>query len=234
MAPKRGTQIPIPWSSIPKLDQDSLRQFAKFADELIYADFSARYRPKGNEVYWHNERSEEFLEFLADHNPSFTDERKKAYFEKSWAQPMAVIPDVLVHRDSEQSFYEMEPDIKERIEAGLNKLSSLESAFAQFELPYHPGSIFSPKRQPVGYFGQTLDLVLHVDRVAPGLFVYGLVLHVPNFDYQHYEHQAFMKLAREVVLLVVSESRPKFLPFNLASYFEQDPDLSDLAAAHDF
>lgn len=213
-------------SEIPGISSSEASAFGAIAEELIYADFCTRYTRIATEVFRDDNNPAAYLYFLAVNNPHFTKAMQIDYFERAWAQKLAKVPDFLLHKATEKSFYEVKPDSPSGMTAGVEKVGKLTAVYPYYKLPYKPGKVFAPRDHRVAYFGSALRVILRVRRVAPGLIVYKLCL----------ESKGVIELATLAVLLAYivramnrQRKSGRFRPIDLDPVFRSNQELADLA-----
>lgn len=162
-------------SEIPGIGTNDASVFGGIAEDLIYSDFYTRYAP--NKIYCDHYNPSSYLWFLASNNPHFVESAQRdMYTRLKMAGLPAARPDIMIHAPQETAFYEIKPDSKSGMDAGMTKVGILSATYRQYRLPYRPGMIFSPKDHVVAQYGRALTITLKTRLAGPGLVVYKLCI----------------------------------------------------------
>ena len=164
------------------LETSVASEFGRVAELIIGADYL---RAVGRSVIFPMPGSKEFLDvtagfasktvypaFLKTHNPNL----KLSEF-LTLDRGLVRIPDILTHDPGVRlEAYEIKPNSKSGISAGLEKVAFLDAAFNHFSLPYRPGRQYKPNKRIKIFagvpLGCRLQLHFHFFHLSPGLIVY--------------------------------------------------------------
>lgn len=219
----RGCLAP---SEIPGISRQDASAFGEIAEELIYADFCTRYPRVATQVFRDAYNPSGFLYFLTINNPQFTRARQLDFYVRLRTQRMMYVPDFMVHTATEKAFYEVKPESRTGMSAGVQKVGTLGAVFPSYGLPYVAGSVYSPRDHVVGRMGPALEVRLRVRRVAPGLLVYALCLRSDRAM-----DMATLALLLRYLVLELNKQRGSgsIRPVDLTPLFTRNVRLDDLA-----
>lgn len=214
-------------SEVPGVSAQDAATFGAVAEDLIYVDFHARYSGGPWELFRDANNPSSYLAFLAYNNPSFDKQQQLDYFRRLQEERLMRVPDFLVHRSAERSFYEVKPDSISGRSAGVEKVGTLLAVYKHYNLPYIAGRIYEPRDTALATLGSVLRVILRVRRFADGLLVYRICL----------ESECLLEMAVVALLLrlVVGQvngqrGTGKFRPVELLPLL-QSLQLGDLARA---
>ena len=216
----------LPPSEIPGLTADQARIFGDLAEEIIYADFRARYTFSPLDLYVDDRNPATYVYFLQSRNPHLLVSSQQMI--EIWGTLGMKRPDLLIHAPLEKAFYEIKPASVAGYEAGVVKVGYLSATYLAMRVPYRPGLNYSGTRILVAYFGVALRAYLRADLRGPGLILYELCV----------ETTGVLALATLAALLryIVKQFNEqqggeRFRPVDLGPAFARDGQLAALAAA---
>lgn len=215
-------------SEIPGVSARDASTFGAVAEDIIYADFYAQYSGGGpTELFRDANNPAAYLFFLAVNNPQFTGARQQDYYRQLRLAGLGWrIPDFMVHKASERAFYEVKPDSRSGILAGMEKVGILMAAYRHFQLPYRAGRVFVPRDHVVASYGSVLRVTLRVRRAVDGLIMYRLCVTANGV----LEVATLAALLRLVVQEMNRQrGRGRFRPVDLEPVFQRQRNLDDLA-----
>lgn len=214
-------------SEIPGITTQDAASFGAIAEDIIYADFHSRYAGGPWELFRDANNPSSYLAFLARNNPQFDQLKQQDYFQRLQEERLMRVPDFLVHKSTERSFYEVKPDSPTGRVAGEEKVGTLLAVYAYYRLPYVAGRVYEPRDVTLAALGSVLRVTLRVRRIADGLLVYRICL----------DSESVLELAlaafllRQVVHLVNGQrGTGRFRPIDLQPVLRQ-VQLSDLSRA---
>jgi hypothetical protein len=158
-------------SEIPGVTVGEAKAFGAVAEDLIYADFCARYGSAFGQTFHDDHNLSAYIYFLARNNPQFTEQQQIDYFTRAWSLDMGKVPDLMVHQSAERAFYEVKPNSGPGRSAGIRKIDKLRIVYAEYRLPYVAGTVFQPRDHTLAEYGP-IRVVLRVGRRQPGLILY--------------------------------------------------------------
>jgi hypothetical protein len=215
-------------SEIPGVSAGDASTFGAVAEDIIYADFHAQYGGGGpTELFRDANNPAAYLFFLAVNNPHFTEARQQDYYRQLRLAGLGWrIPDFMVHNSTERAFYEVKPDSRTGLAAGMEKVGILSAAYRHFQLPYRAGRVFVPRDHVVASYGSVLRVTLRVRRAADGLILYKLCVTADGV----LEVATLAALLRLVVQEMNRQrGRGRFRPIDLEPVFQRQRNLEDLA-----
>lgn len=112
-------------SEVPGVSAQDAATFGAVAEDLIYVDFHARYSGGPWELFRDANNPSSYLAFLAYNNPSFDKQQQLDCFRWLQEERWMRVPDFLVHRSAERSFYDVKPDSISGRSAGVEKVGPL-------------------------------------------------------------------------------------------------------------
>jgi hypothetical protein len=215
-------------SEIPGVSAQDASAFGAVAEDLIYADFHSQYGGGGStELFRDANNPAAYLYFLAVNNPHFTQPQQERYYRELRVAGLGwKIPDFMVHKAAERAFYEVKPDSRAGLLAGMEKVGILSAAYTHFRLPYRPGRRFTPRDHTVANYGRVLRITLRVRRVVDGLILYRLCVNSEGV----LEPVVLAALLRLVVNEINRQrGRGRFRPVDLEPVFQRQQNLEQLA-----
>jgi len=214
-------------SEIPSVTSQEASVFGSIAEAIIYADFFKQYGGLPGTIFQDSNNPAAYLYFLAIHNPRFTQDIQLDFYTRIRAEKLGAVPDFMVHRSSEKSFYEVKPESKSGLAAGATKVGRLSAIYKFYRLPYVAGTFFEPKDHQIAFFQGKIKATLNVTRATPGLIVYKICLEVDG----NVDLVVLASLLAYIVREVNKQYKsPSFKPINLEPVFktQQFPEFAKL------
>ena len=213
-------------SEIPGVTTAEASTFGGLAEDLIFADLVSRYPTFAKDIFQDANNPAAYMFFLASKNFHFTESLQKDYFERVGGAGLLRVPDFLIHTFAEHSLYEVKPDSKSGLRAGMEKVGTLSAIYSFYKLPYKPGTLFIPRDHDVASFGNALKVKLRVRLAGPGLLVYKLCV----------ESEGAIELATLAAILAFlvrqlnkQKGGKTFTPVDLTPAFAPDQPLNGMA-----
>lgn len=222
-------------SEIPGIGDD-YKAFGAVAEDLIWMDFCKTYQRISTEVFRDHNNPAAYHYFLVINNRNFTEAQQKAFFATLRSHRLGKgtlrrIPDFMVHKTAEKSFYEVKPNSSDGRADGAEKVGILRAVYPSFGLPYQAGSHFNPQNHTLCQVGRTLKVELVVERAADGLLLYKICLESEGV----LDVVVIAALLRLIVREMNKQKGEKILkPVDLELVFRQNPQLEQLAKALGF
>lgn len=160
-------------SEIPGIASGDASIFGNIAEEFIYADFVQHFGMHSGQVYSDHYNEAGYIYFLTQNNPHFDETLQLGFYSMLRSRKLGVRrPDIILHTNTEQSFYEIKPDSVSGRAAGVEKVGILSASYQFFHLPYIPGTKFRPRSHRIAYLGNALQIDLVPRLIGPGLIAY--------------------------------------------------------------
>jgi len=149
------------------------------AERFIEQDYCDTFGCDPITTYFDNFNPTQYRDFLVAHNPSLGSGAKAVALAAASVTGIAR-PDIMCDDGVRKDYYEIKPLSPSGVTAGLRKLTAIQAFMAVLELPYVPGTTYSPSKDiPIMsglVLGEPLTVSLNVQRFAPGLVTYSLCL----------------------------------------------------------
>ncbi len=202
----------------------ALSVFGSIAEDIIYADFRAKYGYSYGEVYKDDYNPAAYLYFLSRHNPNLN---LMQYASGLSSLELGINrPDILIHSIGDRSFYEIKPDSATGTIAGVEKVLILAATFARFNLHYRPGTFYTGCSIRVAYLAGQIAVTLNAELKEQGLITYKLCLECNHV----LELAVIAAILRYVIQQMNKQAKGKsFTPVDLTPAFAREGQLSMFA-----